>query len=101
MGDMDVEFIDGDLDRLETDDEFAAGYPKEIVRAFRIRMQAIRAATNEQDLYAFRGWRFKKLAGNRAHQRSIRLNDQWRLIVEVKQGASSNVMVIVGIEDYH
>lgn len=96
-----VEFQDHDLDRLETDAAFAAGFPTEIVRAYRRRLQAIRAAVDERDLYVFASWRFKKLRGDRSHQRSIRLNDQWRLIVEIIEARPSNVMLIIGIEDYH
>ena len=98
---MHVEFQDDDLDRLETDATFTAGFPPEIVRAYRRRLQAIRSAVDERDLYAFRSWRFKKLLGGRSHQRSIRLNDQWRMIVEIKEATPSNIMLIVGIEDYH
>ena len=98
---MQVEFQNDDLDRLETDAGFTAGHPPEIVRAYRRRMQAIRSAVDERDLYVFASWRFKKMRGDRSHQRSIRLNAQWRLIVEIKQAAPSNVMVIMGIEDYH
>jgi proteic killer suppression protein len=98
---MQVEFQHGDLDRLETDATFTAGFPREIIRAYRRRMQAIRAAVDERDLYVFASWRFKKLLGDRRHQRSIRLNNQWRLIVEIRKAAPLNVMVIIGIEDYH
>lgn len=98
---MKVEIRDQALDRLETDRNYSAGFDRAIVKAYRKRLQAIRAAVNEQDLYVFKSWRFEKLKGPRSHQRSIRLNNQWRLIVEIKQGDPANVMVIVSIEDYH
>ena len=44
---------------------------------------------------------FEKLKGARAHQRSIRLNDQWRLILEIEGKGDSKAIVIVSIEDYH
>lgn len=98
---MDIEFQNSDLDRLETDPDYTAGFDPAIVKAFRKRMQAIRDAVDERDLYAFKSWRFEKLDGARSHERSIRLNDQWRLIVEIHKGNPSNTMVIVAIEDYH
>ena len=98
---METEFTDEDLDRLETDAGFTAGYAKEIVKAYRKRMQAIRAAIDERDLRAVKGNHFEKLQGNRAHQPSLRLNDKWRLIVEIKSGSPKNTIVIVGVEDYH
>ena len=44
---MEVEFDDEDLDRLETDPNFTAGFAQEIVRAYRKKMQQIRAARDE------------------------------------------------------
>jgi proteic killer suppression protein len=64
-------------------------------------MQAIRAANDERDLYVVKGNRFEKLKGARSHQYSLRLNDQWRLIVEIKSGNPKNTIVVVGVEDYH
>ena len=97
---MVVEFEDDDLDRLETDRGFTAGFAPAIVKAFRKRMQYIRGASDERDLYEWRSLHFEKLH-NRGNQRSIRLNDQWRLVVElVGKGTHTRVRVI-GIEDYH
>ena len=64
-------------------------------------MQAIRAANDERDLAAVRGNRFEKLQGNRNHQYSIRLNDQYRLILEFEGSGQNKTVVVVGIEDYH
>jgi len=98
---MDIEFLDDVLDRLEIEAGFDGGYAREVVAAYRRRVQGIRAAVDERDLYEMRSWRFKKLKGDRGHQRSIRLNDQWRLIVEIKKAEPKNIVVIVAIEDYH
>ena len=98
---MKVVFRDSDLDRLEVEADFDAGFQPGVVRAFRRRMQQIRAAPDERDFYKQKSLRFEKLRGNRAHQRSMRLNDQWRLILELEGEASDKTVVIVGIEDYH
>ena len=98
---MDVRFADKDLDRLETDPDFSAGFAREIVRAFRKRMQTIRAAPDERTFHALKGLHFEKLKGTRQHQRSMRLNSQWRLILEIERSEPGRTMVIIGIEDYH
>ncbi len=98
---MEVAFDDDDLDRLETDPKFSAGHGPGVDRGFRKVMQAIRAASDERDLYASRGLRFKKLEGNRSHQHSLRINKQWRLIVESRGEGQQKRIGIVGIEDYH
>jgi proteic killer suppression protein len=81
---------------LEVDRAFTAGFAVEIVRGFRKAMMAIRAAQDSRDLYRG-GLRTEKLKGARQHQHSIRLNDQWRLIVEI----DSAKIKIIAIEDYH
>lgn len=96
---MVIEFADSDLDRLECDPKFTGGFSPAIVRGFRKAMQAIRAADDERDLHASRGLGFEKLKGQREHQRSMRLNKQWRLILELKDAPKK--MIIIGIEDYH
>ena len=98
---MEVRFGDNDLDRLETDPQWDAGFEQAIVRAFRMRMQAIRAAEDERAFYQFKSWRFEKLKGDRSHQRSIRLDGQWRLIIEIEKSQPKNTVVVVAIEDYH
>jgi len=98
---MQVEF-DSDIPaRLETDPSFDAGLPQAVVRAFRKRMQFIRAAADERDFYAMKSLHFEKLKGDRATECSMRLNDQWRLILKIKPSKPKNTIVIVGIEDYH
>ena len=98
---MEVEFADDDLDRLEIDRQFTAGLGQDVVRAFRKAIQLIRAAPDERDFYRLKGLRFEKLGGARSHQRSIRLNDQWRLILELKGEAPKKTVRVVCVEDYH
>jgi proteic killer suppression protein len=98
---MDIEFNTKELDRLETDSTFTAGFAREIVKAYRKRIQSARAAQDERDLRAIKGNRFEKLQGDRAHQHSLRLNEKMRLIVEIKKGNSGNILVIMGVENYH
>ncbi len=64
-------------------------------------MELIRAAPDDRDFYKFNSLRFEKLKGKRAHQYSMRLNDQWRLILEFEGEVADKVVVVVGIEDYH
>jgi len=98
---VEVRFGDDRLDRLETDSDYDAGYAPAIVTAFRKRMQLIRSAPDERDFYKLASLRFEKLKGQRDHQHSMRLNDQWRLILEFEGKSPQKVVVVVGIEDYH
>jgi proteic killer suppression protein len=98
---LEVRFQDASLDRLETDTSATGGYPPGVVRAFRKRMQIIRAAPDERVFYEWKSLHFEKLKGDRSHQHSVRLNDQWRLIIEFQGEAPNKTILIVGIEDYH
>ncbi len=96
-----VEFKDEDLARVEQERDYTAGFNKAIVKAFRKRMQAIRSAIDERDFYQMRSFNFEKLKGDRKNQYSMRLNDQWRLVLELVGEGNSKNLKIIGIEDYH
>ncbi|HYL73264.1 MAG TPA: type II toxin-antitoxin system RelE/ParE family toxin [Bryobacteraceae bacterium] len=98
---MDVLFRDEAYRSMESDPKFTGGHAAAIAKAYRNRMNFIRQAPDERDLYAWKSLRFEKLQGNRAHQHSLRLNDQWRLIIEFDGTSPNKRIVIVGIEDYH
>jgi proteic killer suppression protein len=98
---MDVQFEDELYDRLETDAKFVVGFPGAVVSMYRRRLQQIRSAVDERDLYALKSLRLEKLKGDRSHQHSMRLNDQWRLIIEIHGKGLNKVIIIIGIEDYH
>ncbi len=98
---MEVEFDDDDLDRLEIDPQFTAGFSQEIVRAYRKRMQQIRAFRDERDFMQLKSLHFEKLKGDRHGQHSVRLNLQWRLILEIRGNHPCKVIGIIEIVDYH
>jgi proteic killer suppression protein len=88
-----------DVDALKA--EVADGHPPSIVKAYRKRLNYIRNAQDERDLYVWKSLEFEKLKKPRDHQHSVRLNDQWRLILEFSGEAPNKALVIVAIEDYH
>lgn len=98
---MEVILGDAKLDRLEVDPTFDGGFSPAVVRAFRMRMQLIRAAVDERAFHALKSLHFEKLSGNREGQHSMRLNSQWRLIVGFEGSAKKKLVCIIGIEDYH
>jgi proteic killer suppression protein len=83
------------------DRDFTGGLDRSIVRAFRKIVGFVVQANDERDLYAYKALHFEKLKGNRSHQRSLRLNKQFRLIIEIRPMRPKNVVVVIGIEDYH
>lgn len=98
---MEIEFADDDLRRLEVDPKFNAGFAEAIVRGFRKAINFIQRCRDERDFRQMRSMNYEKLKGNRNHQHSVRINDQWRLIFTIKKAQPTNVIVVVAIEDYH
>ena len=98
---MDVRFEDPSLEKLEVDPKYTAGLDAALVKAFRKRLQFIRAALDERAFYAMKSLHYEKLKGDLAGQRSMRLNDQWRLILRREVHDTGKLVVIVSIADYH
>ncbi|NJN86821.1 MAG: plasmid maintenance system killer [Leptolyngbyaceae cyanobacterium SL_7_1] len=90
------------LEALYTEEKNAHKYPNVLDDFFEV-MATIDAALDERDLYAQKGIRFEKLAGQRGKQgqRSLRLNKQWRLIVTLEEDEEGSYLQIIDIEDYH
>ncbi|MER9546041.1 type II toxin-antitoxin system RelE/ParE family toxin [Mesorhizobium sp. M0437] len=98
---MEVAFDDQSLDQLETDPKFTGGFGDALVSAYRRAILHIRAASDERTLYARRSFRFEKLSGDREGQHSMRLNDQWRLIVKIAGDHPRKTIRVIEIVDYH
>ena len=98
---MRVRHADSQVEALETDSTLDGAYAAGIPRAYRKLMNLIRNAVDERAFYAMKALHFKKLKPPFEHQHSMRLNDQWRLVLEFEGKGSSKVVVVVGIKDYH
>lgn len=67
------------------------------VRVAQRKLDQLHAATRLDFLRVPPGNRLEALSGNRAGQHSIRINDQWRICFEWRDGNAWNVEVV----DYH
>ncbi len=61
----------------------------------------LEAASDVRDLYNLKGLHFEKLSARARDEHSLRLNDQFRLIVRIERDSAGLYIVIEGIEDYH
>ena len=68
-----------------------------IARVAKRKLDQVNAAASVRDLAAVPGNRLEALAGNRAGEYSIRINDQWRICFEWKDGKAFAVEIV----DYH
>lgn len=98
---MQVRYEDDALRRLAEEPDFTpTAWNRDVIKAYRKTVQWIRAAKDERDLRNIKGLRLEKLKADREGQRSMRLNDQYRLIVRFESDGE-RVTVVVEIVDYH
>lgn len=95
---MDLRFENAALEKLYTDPRYNHDLPPAAVAAFHRRMVTIRSARDERVFYGLKALHFQKLKGARKHQHSMKLNDQWRLIVELQGKGPDKVVAISCIE---
>ncbi len=77
--------------------ETPKGFPTDLVKRSRIMIAVLDAAVELKDLRSPPGNRLEKLSGNRKHQHSVRVNDQWRVCFEWTDTGPSDVEIV----DYH
>jgi toxin HigB-1 len=95
------DFRSRDLLLLYTEERNARRYPPGVIDSFFEVMAIIAAATNENDIRAFKSLRFEKLSGERRGQYSLRLNKQYRLIIQIETDETGKLVWIIEIVDYH
>lgn len=96
-----MEYKDDDLRRLAEDPDFRPKrWGSDLIRAYRKKIQILYAAKDERDLLALRGLRLEQLSGDRSGSCSIRVNDQFRLILTFVT-EDGRVAVVLELVDYH
>jgi len=88
-----VVFKGARLKRIDSDRAFAGGYPSAVVSAYRGRIQVIRAAPQEQVLLKLRSLQMEP-SGNGKNQHSMRVTDDWELIVGFEQSEEGRIAVV-------
>lgn len=71
--------------------------PRDIQEVARRKLRMLNNAQNLQDLLVPPGNRLERLRGDRSGQYSIRINDQWRICFEWRDGDAHEVEIV----DYH
>ena len=98
---MEVQFGDKNLALVETDRAAETKLPIAVINSLRQKLAVIRAAPDERTLRNWKSLHYEKLKGDRSDQRSIRINQQWRLTFTIDTESKPNKITIIGVEDYH
>jgi len=94
---MELIFEDKAYGRLEVDASYSHGFPAAVVGLYRSRLQILRAARDERDLAAMRCLVFRPHQARSRRQHSIRLNNQYCLIVQLQRRPGETVLGIVEV----
>jgi proteic killer suppression protein len=98
---MKVEFSDDDLGTICTDQAYRLGLPVAVIRTARHRIIQLEAARDERDLRNLKGLHYKKGKGARASERSVRINDQYRIVFTLSEDETPPIIRITHIGDTH
>ncbi len=77
--------------------EFSRKFPHELQQRAFMKLNALDAATQLADLRLPLSNRLEAMKGDRKGQWSIRINDQWRLCFQWREGHAEQVEIV----DYH
>ncbi|HEY3316062.1 MAG TPA: type II toxin-antitoxin system RelE/ParE family toxin [Bacillota bacterium] len=95
---MKVRFADEKLVQLFIDAQARARFPHGVIKSFRRLVHYIQQAVDERDFHNMKSLHYERLGGD---ERSMRLNDQYRLILRLVGQAPRRTVTVVRIEDYH
>ena len=94
---MDIEFRDEKLELVETDRAAETKLPVSVINSLRKKLQIMRAAPDERTLRNWKSLHYEKMDGD---ERSIRLNDQYRLIFTLDTERRPNKVTVLRIWDH-
>lgn len=94
---MDIEFRDEKLALVETDRAAETKLPVSVINSLRKKLGIMRAAPDERTLRNWKSLHYEKMDGD---ERSIRLNDQYRLIFTLDTECRPNKATVLRIWDH-
>jgi toxin HigB-1 len=98
---MKIVFADDELALIETDQAGVTRLSVAVIKSARRKLTVLRAAVDDRSLRNWKSLHYEKLRGDREGQRSIRLNDQFRMTFELDEETDPQTVTILSIEDYH
>ncbi len=98
---MRILFANKKLEKLYLEGIGAERFPESVYVSFVDVIRLIIAIADERVLYKIPGLRPEKLRGKRKFDKSLRLNQQFRLIYRIEKDTDGNFFFVLDLEDYH
>jgi proteic killer suppression protein len=94
---MDIDFRDQTLALVETDRAAETKLPVSLINSLRKKLAVMRAAPDERTLRNWKSLHYEKMT---EEERSIRLNDQYRLIFTLNTECRPNKVTVLRLWDH-
>lgn len=98
---MRIVFADPTLALIETSRAGETRLPVAVIKSARRKLTVLRAASDDRSLRNWKSLHYEKLKGDREGQRSIRINDQYRMVFTLDEEPEPQIIEVLTIEDYH
>jgi proteic killer suppression protein len=97
---MKIEFASDDLARICTTEAYKLRLPIAVIKSAQKKILVLEQAPDERTIRNLKALNYKKLNGEKDGYRSIRVNDQYRIVFELLDERPP-VIRIVEIDDTH
>jgi toxin HigB-1 len=94
---MDIVYADKKLAMVETDEAPKTKLPISVIESMRNKVRFLRNAPDERSIRNWKSLHYEKMEGD---EKSIRLNDQYRLIFTIDTTANPNKITILRVWDH-
>jgi proteic killer suppression protein len=98
---MEIEFADPALKLIETDEAGLTRLPVAVIKSARRKLTVLRAAPDDRTMRNWKSLHYEKLKGDREGQRSIRINNRYRMVFKLDSETYPQTITVLAIEDYH
>ena len=98
---MKIEFEDEGLARIWGGEAHKLGLPISVIKAARRKLVLLEQAPDERTLRNWKALNYKKLSGDREGERSVRVNDQYRIVFTLVETERPPIVRITEIGDTH
>lgn len=98
---MRIVFADDGLALIETEQAGFTRLSVSVIKSARRKLTVLRAAVDDRSLRNWKSLHYEKLKGDLEGIRSIRLNDQFRMVFNLDENTEPQTITILRIEDYH
>lgn len=98
---MQVKYKDQKLALIEGERAADTKLPTAVINSYRRKLVILKAAPDERTLRNWKSLHYEQMKGDLKGYRSIRLNDQFRLVFELDTTTTPPTLLVESIKDYH